>query len=142
MEDIKTIPIEKLLGDLIASVKDATVCENALANHVTEYSGGKSVIERRDTNLLIVEKIRSEIIRRCKETPFCLDESIRMTLSEGCEKLENAKTFSYNHLNPNVIKLDGIDVNFTPSDAAVLCEKIKQSFERIEKDKSQKYGAT
>ncbi len=67
MECIKTIPIEKHLDDLIASVKDATVCENALANHVTEYSGGNSVIEWRDTNLLIVEKIRSEIIRRCEE---------------------------------------------------------------------------
>lgn len=66
MEDIKTIPIEKLLDDLVSSVKDATVCENALANHVTEYSGGL-VIERRDTNWLITEKIRSEIIRRCEE---------------------------------------------------------------------------
>ena len=66
MEDIKTIPIEKLLVDLIASVEDVTTCCHAMANHITEYSGG-SVIERRDINLLIVEKIRSEIIRRCEE---------------------------------------------------------------------------
>ena len=66
MEDIKTIPLEKLLDDLIASVKDAAFCMLALENRVTEYSGG-SVIERRDINWLITEKIRSEIIRRCEE---------------------------------------------------------------------------
>ena len=67
MEDIKSISIEKLLVDLISSVKDATVCENAIENHVTKYSGGNSVIERRNNNWLITEKIRSEIIRRCEE---------------------------------------------------------------------------
>lgn len=130
MEDIKTIPIEKLLVDLIASVEYVTTCCHAMANHITKYSGG-SVIERRDSNLLIVEKIRSEIIRRCEEKHFCSEEPIAMTLSEGCEKLENAKTFSYNHLKPNVIKIDGFDINFTASDAAILCEKIKKSFSKI-----------
>ena len=51
MEDIKTIPIEKLLNSLMTFSSQLATCNLSVALSKTE----------------IMEKIRSEIIRRCEE---------------------------------------------------------------------------
>ena len=51
MEDIKTIPIEKLLNSLMTFSSQLSTCNLSVALSKTE----------------IMEKIRSEIIRRCEE---------------------------------------------------------------------------
>ena len=57
-------------------------------------------------------------------------------------KIKETTNISFHASEPSYIRLDGCRIEFNPSQAILLCEKIKQSFERIEKDKAQKYGAT
>jgi hypothetical protein len=61
--DIAKIPMQELLDDLAESVDDIRVCQMALSQGITQYSGGE-VQRRLDVNLGIKEKIEKEILRR------------------------------------------------------------------------------
>lgn len=61
--DIKQIPTNELLDDKAASLSDIAVCNFALLQGITEYSGG-SVQKRLETNQRIVEVIDLELSRR------------------------------------------------------------------------------
>ena len=63
MVDIKTIPIEKLKKDIADSKRDILVCNIALANKITEYSGG-TVKSRLEANKHFVDVITKELNKR------------------------------------------------------------------------------
>lgn len=63
MQDIKTIPTEKLVKDLEESRNDVSVCQVALDIGIFSYSGG-SVKDRKEVNENIIRRIQIEIKRR------------------------------------------------------------------------------
>jgi len=65
MIDIATIPEEELRKELKESYDDITVCNDALAHGIFEYSGG-FVQVRLMINERIAKKIEAELARRGK----------------------------------------------------------------------------
>lgn len=63
--DMTKFTTEELVEDLVDTVEDIAVCKAALSFGITTYSSG-SVQERLDTNLLIKEKIETELARRAE----------------------------------------------------------------------------
>jgi len=64
--DIDKIPIEDLLQDRTASLKDIKVCAEALLLGVKTYSGGLCMY-RLEKNLQIVKTIDKELENRSQE---------------------------------------------------------------------------
>lgn len=73
-EAIAAIKTEDILKDRNESVFDIKVCQFALEQGVTEYSGG-SVQQRLDDNILIIKRIDEELVKRGFDAQVvaCLD---------------------------------------------------------------------
>lgn len=63
MTDITTIPQEELEKDLADSLTDIRICEFALLQSITSYSGG-AVKDRLEKNKYFVKVITAELERR------------------------------------------------------------------------------
>ncbi len=66
--DIKDIPFKELVGDWANSIIDMYYCDTALRAGNTTYQP-KSILERRDSNRRIADKILAELTRRGKTIP-------------------------------------------------------------------------
>lgn len=61
---ISEVDTKTLVTDLLATIKDAAVCELALTVGLAQYGTGKSVAYRLETNRLMAERIKAELERR------------------------------------------------------------------------------
>ena len=64
---ISEIPTEELEYDLAGAKADKSACAAALSLGIMEDRNGKSIIQRRDNNRWVIDKIEAELKRRANK---------------------------------------------------------------------------